>query len=566
MIMKKTKRIDLSEKRLAHIADKHYNEGEFISALRFAYSQYDKFGASYEIFERFADIYEGMGLHGSAINWWYRALDIAYKEDLPDIYESLAVNYMNIGNEMSSAFYYKQLVEIDATLPPEVKIEIAQAFAKDKKDNFRVVYPPEQADYSKEIETGSQALKAGNYNYAIRVLSSVAEGSKQYAEAREMCAVAHLLKGETAEAERICKEILEIVPNDVRTLATLCAVYLEQDRKEESKEIALRLNAMSITDMDELYKVATVCCENGLHKEAYEKFCVLEQKMRYDGRMLYFKAVSAYKCGLLTEAKNTLRVLCDIYPDAEVAKFYLRALIEQEETGEPSCEPSYYYHLPQEEREARASVLVEMSKANKDEAELFGMIALQEGYFRWCFDEMDGSDHDLQYLALICAERARADSFMEEVFLDHEVLDVLKIEALRMLYERNEEATWGIVFYNMYKRVHITPIKVGRKKRKAFVCGYARLASKFVLVNAEYGEKLKTAVERLYAVLEASNQLDLAKDDTDIACVAFFVAGLKELGADRNDVIGAFEANAENVDKLLLAYEGNYEERKDEAD
>lgn len=566
MIMKKTKRIDLSEKRLAHLADKYYNEGEFVSALRFAYRQYVEFGESYEIYERFADIYEGMGLHGSAINWWYRALDVAYKEDLPDIYESLAVNYMNIGNETSSAFYYKKLIETDPTLPPQAKVEIAQAFAKDKRDNFRVIYPPEEADYSEEIETGSKALKSGNYDYAIRVLSNVVKGSKQYAEAHEMCAVANLLKGETSEAERLCKEVLETVPDDIRTLATLCAVYLEQERKEESKEIALRLNALEITDADELYKVATVCCENGLHREAYEKFCVLEQKMHYDGRMLYFKAVSAFKCGLLEEAKATLRTLCDIYPDAEVAKYYLRSLNGREREGEEACEPSYYYHLPQEEREARATLLLQMSKASKDEAELLGLISLQEGYFRWCFDEMDGSDHDLQYLALICAEHARADEFISEVFLDHEVLDVLKIETLRMLYERNEETTWGIVFYNMYKRVKLLPVKVGRKKRKIFVRGHARLASKFVLVNEAYGVKLKTAIERLYSVLEASNGLDLAFDETDIACVAFFVSGLKELGADPNDVIGAFEANAERVEKLLLAYEGNYEEIKNEAD
>ncbi len=564
--MRKSKRIDLSEERLARIADKHYNEGDYTSALRFAYSQYDQFGPGDEVFARLADIYEGMGLHGSAINWWYRALDIAYREDLPDIYESLAVNYMNIGNEMSSAYYYKHLVEIDPTLPQEAKIEIAQAFAKDKRNNFRVIYPPEQADYAKEIQAGSQALKTGNYDYAIKILSSVPCGSRDYAEAMEMRAVSNLLKGDTDEAERVCKALLETVPDDTRTLATLSAVYLEQGRTEESKEIALRLNALDLTETDEIYKVATVCCENGLHKEAYEKFCLLEPKMNYDGRMLYFKAVSAFKSGLLKEAKASLTLLCDIYPDAEVAKFYLRSLRQWEDTGTAPIEPTYFYHLPQEEREERASMLVQMSKAPKDEVELFGMLALHDGFFRWCFDEMDGGDHDLQYLALICAERARADEFLSEVLLDHEVLDILKIETLRMLYERNEETTWGMVFYNMYRKVHILSVSVGRKKRKVFINGHARLASKFTLVNEGYGAKLKTAIERLYKVLEAAGLLDLATNDTDVACTAFFVAGLKELGGDRKEILEAFEANAENVDKMIVAYEGNYEERKDEAD
>ena len=52
--------------------------------------------------------------------------------------------------------------------------------------------------------------------------------------------------------------------------------------------------------------MATVCCENDLHDEAYKKFCLLDEKMPYDGRMLYFKAVAAYKSGRIHEAERTL--------------------------------------------------------------------------------------------------------------------------------------------------------------------------------------------------------------------------------------------------------------------
>ena len=103
MEKRKTGRIDLSEKRLARLADKYYNEGDYFSALKFAYKQYEFYGGDGDVFTRFADIYEGMGLHLSAINWLYRLLDIANEQDLPDIYEGLAVNYLNIGNETQSA-------------------------------------------------------------------------------------------------------------------------------------------------------------------------------------------------------------------------------------------------------------------------------------------------------------------------------------------------------------------------------------------------------------------------------------------------------------------------------
>ncbi len=560
----KTMAIDYSRKRLAKLADKFYNEGKYLSALRFAYEELKGYGEDVDVFARFADIYEGMGLHLSAINWFYRFLDVAADEDLPDVYEGLAVNYLNVGNEAASAYYYNKLIDADASLPEETKMDIVDAFSKSKRDLFRFVYPPELADYSKEMERGSKALKHGDSARAIAALSAVAKGSKEYASAQEMQAVAYLLQGETEKAETICVELLKDCPNDVKVLATLAAVYLEQDRKEESRAIALRLYALEQTDTEELYKVATVCCENGLHKEAYEKFCLLEKKMPYDGRMLYFKGVAAFLSGMLDEAERAFDVLCTVYPDAEVAKYYLRALKNREEADdEPLPEPSYFYHLPQEEREERCRMMIQAGKCTGDEAQLFGLLALHDGYFRWAFDEMDGADHDLQYLALATAVHVGADEFVREVLLDCEVLDVLKVETLRMLYERNEDMELGLVLCHIYRDLCLSRIVIGRKKHKRFIEGYAKIASRFVAINDVYGKKLKVAAESLYKALAQNGGLEAIDNTDDLACAIFVLAGLKELGGDLTSVARALDADVERVQALLALATGRGETGSD---
>ena len=118
----KTKKIDLSRKRIAALADKYYNEGKYIPALRLAYKELTTFGVDPDVCVRFADIYEGMGLQGSAINWWFRCLDMSAEEDFPDIYEGLAVNYLNLGNENQAAYYYNKLIDSDDSLPGETKL------------------------------------------------------------------------------------------------------------------------------------------------------------------------------------------------------------------------------------------------------------------------------------------------------------------------------------------------------------------------------------------------------------------------------------------------------------
>lgn len=549
----RVRKIDFSRKHLASLADKYYNEGKFIPALRLAYKELDTYGGDGETFARLSDIYEGMSLQGSAINWWFRFLDIADEEDLPDVYEGLAVNYLAIGNEGQSAYYYNRLIDADDSISDDIKLDIAEAFSHSKQTGFRFVYPPRLADYSKEVNLGAKALKNGDCKRAIAEYEKVEKGAKEYVSAKEMQAVAHLLCDEADKAESICLDLLADYPDNIRVQATLAAVYLEQGRAEKSREIAIKLANETQEDADDLYKVATVCCENEMHEEAYQKFVTLDKKMPFDGRMLYFKAVAAYKSGKIDEAEDTLDSLCTIYPDAEVAKYYLRQIRLYKDGQAEKPELIYFYHLPQEERENRCRTLLRISEAPKDEAQLFGLLALHDGYFRWCFDEMDGADRDLQYLALVTAVHVHADEFIKDVLLDYEVLDVLKIETLRLLLERNEDETLGLVLCNIYKKIRLYAIKIGRKRRKKFIEAYAKIASKFVAVNDTYAKKIKTATENLYRALEDCDSLDLIDNSDDCACAIFLLSGLKELGGNPEFIASAFDANLAKAQVIASA-------------
>lgn len=550
----KVRKIDFSRARLGAMADKYYNEGNFISALKFAHRELNEYGGDGEVFARLADIYEGMQLQGTAIRWWFRFLDVATEEELPDVYESLAVNFLTLGQDSQSAYYYNQLINADEeNLPEDFKMDIAEAFASSKKSKFRFVYPPRLADYSEEIRIGSQALKLGDCDRAIQEFSTIAKGSKQYAQAMEMCAVAHLLKGNAEVAELVCNDLLEIEPDNVRALATLAAVYIEQGRHEESLAIAEQLAKRDSTDAEDLYKMATVCCENGLHEAAYQKFRQLDKKTPYDGRVLYFKGVSAYKSGHVKESIETFSQLCTIYPDAEVAKYYWKQLRRYDEEGGEPPELIYFYHLPQEEREHRCDVLVQVSESSKEDAQLFGVLLLYDGFFDWCFDEMDGEDKELQFLGLVTAIHARADEFVQNKLLDPEVSDVLKLEALRLLYERNEDAEYGLVLCNIYKQITVRRIALGRKRRKKFLEGYAQVASKFAALRDDYGVKIQRAAEALYYALEEYDSLDLIESADDCACTIYMMTGLKELGNNPAAIAEAFGANVDRVKVLLTA-------------
>ena len=550
-------RFDCSKDRLVKLAEKAYGEGRMIPALRFLYDAIGEDGGDINDYLRMGDIYENLGLQTYAIKWLYKALEVCPDEDLPDVYEGLAVNYLNLGNEGASAYYYNRLIGVDDTLTPENKMEIAQAFARDRKDGLRFVWPPKLADFSQEMEEGARSLKAGNCRAAIAAYSQVEKGNKDYVEARRMQAVAELLDGNHLVAEQLCVEILEEKPDDIQTQATLAAVYLEQGRTAESKEIAKRLSMRETTVTEEQYKIATVCCENGMHAEAYASFAKLEEKMPYDGRLLYFKAVAAAKSGHLDVAEKTLDKFCTLYPDAAVGRYYLRATREMLDGGEDTTSSfTYFYAVPKVAKELICQTLISLGKMPSAQASVF---AHAEDFIEdllWCFDEMDGMDQDLQYVALMVAEHVHADDFLRDMLLDFEVADVLKVETLRALYERNEGDTFGVVLCNIYRSLHLERIKIGRKKHKKFLGGYARAASKFALISPSYGGKLKRAAERLYRAVEEADATELFAYEDDIACAIYLSSGLKDLGRDVAQISEAFDADVTRVKLLLMHVEG----------
>ena len=161
----------------------------------------------------------------------------------------------------------------------------------------------------------------------------------------------------------------------------------------------------------------------------------------------------------------------------------------------------------------------------------------------------------MQYLALVSAEHIRADDFIREVLLDDEVLDMLKVEALRMLLERNENRRIGVVLCHIYRKVVLLKIAVGRKKRKRFIEAHAKVASKFIVINDGYGEKIKRATETLYQSLEKLNALDSVQSSDDLACAILVLSEIKEMRGDLQTLANAFDADLERVQMLVTAVE-----------
>ena len=316
----KTLRIDLSEDRLLAIAADYTDNHNYIGALRMLNKNAEINFNAEDSYMLYAEVFDDMGLPEKSVNGWFKYIDYlraSSDADLSEAYEGLAVNYLNLGEEEIAAFWYnKLLAETDAELTPENRQEIINSFIVRRKSPLKIAWPPKLADFSGEMERGIGYMRSGDYEKAVAEFDKVEEGNKSYLTARNYIAMCNIICDRTDEAEQECLNVLKKYPDDVQALTTLAAVKNQQKQQGESVNLANRLLSVGATATEDLYKIATVCCENGMHEQAYGLFCKIEQDLSYDKTVLYFKAVSAYNAGYKAESLEAFEKLLTISPDA----------------------------------------------------------------------------------------------------------------------------------------------------------------------------------------------------------------------------------------------------------
>ena len=277
----KVVRFDLSAETLIGLAEKKLDEKDYVGALRILRKSVEENGATADEYAVFADIYDEMELFENAVNYWFRFLDVCEEDEVVDGYEGLAACFYNMGNERQAIYYYNLMLQ-DKYVSAENNIEMGELFSEPAKKRFRIVYPPEEADYSEELDEGLSALRSGDFAKSDEIFSAVPQGASCYGAARNFYALSKLMQGNAEEAEAVCRARLAEDGEDVSVLATYAAALTELGRKEESRRTAQKLASLPAASADELYKIATVCCENKL----YDDIQSVLQHLINDGKKL----------------------------------------------------------------------------------------------------------------------------------------------------------------------------------------------------------------------------------------------------------------------------------------
>ncbi len=565
---KKILSFDNGEESLLSLARRRMEKGRYTDALTVLHDCKRLHGMSSELYEAYVDVYEELDMYSKCADIWFEYYDYSDgdREYLEDIYEGLIVSFMNMGREMESLIYYKKLIDEfphSEVLNGFMDLPMQEIIKSKQVPPVRIVYPKSDEDYANDVSEGMNALRMNDINSAIRAFSRVDKASKHYLTAGNMLAICHVFNGDAQKGEEMCNEILAEHPDDVNTLATLSAMYNERGEIERSREIALKLCDTKPQNTDELYKIATVALENGLDELATLKLEELSVHLPADKSVAYFLAVALYNTGEYERSRDTLKRITVLYPEAAVAKYYLKELnlaldtVRSGERYERKRIP-YVYRIDDGKRGVHVALLKSLLKVSKSKMD--GVKGELEEVLYWCFDELDGNDIELQIFAMKLAVKFGMEDFVKGILLKHEVNDAVKITALYELVMSNKESYYNVVVSNIIKRVYFPKIKLGRAKRTQFLSVAADLCSRYAFFGDETVYSICYSVEKFYKALAVEELYHSDYTREDLICAVYLYADINGAQNDFNKTVKEFGADTIRVRDLCALVEGDEEE------
>lgn len=548
--------MDLSDDRLISIAADLVDNHNYIGALKMLNKNAGLSGNDEDSLMLYAEIFDDMGLYEKCVNGWFKYMDNSDLIDINECYEGLAMCYMNLGNEHFAAYYYNKLLMETDELDADAREDILRSFLSEGENCLKFAYPPAIADCSEIFKSGIGYMKEGKFELACEVFEKVHEENPKFASARNYIAMCKIISDKTEEAEQECLAILKRKPDDVQALTTLAAVKTEQQKSDEALSLANKLLNLNTTDSDDIYKIATVCCENKLHKQAYDMFCRLGEEYDYDLNVLYFKAISAFNAKMYDESFAAFDKLVTVFPESVTGEYYYKTARKLHEKGEWE-ELGYFYRLPTELRESSLKVLAASAKLPQKYAKKLSSQVDLSSCILWTFDECEGKGGgDLQLLAAQVAVACGKDEIVRDILLNAFIDGRLKMEMLSLIAERNVFDCFGVVICNVYMRVSTQALDLGRVKRKMFIEAYAHLFAHFAILDDDYSLTFATACEELYARLESEGRLGDVKN-TEALCAAIYqLSEVRAADVDGEKIYSFFRTSKSAVDKILYNRRG----------
>lgn len=503
--MEKVIRLEENASTYIKFADKMVAEDNLIGALSMLKSA-RAFNKDLDVLVRIADVYADMGLIEISNRYWYQYMHVAPKEKISMAYEELGINYFYLDNLWATGFYFHKKIETDGFISKEgIDKEIIDFLSGDefKKYAYRVVYPPERADYSLETKSGKRALALGAFNEAVLMLEKIPERARTEENSDDLT-VAYFMSDDLESAEKESRRALSVYGESVWVYCNLSTIYGLKKDKEKSDFYYRKAISLTTGDRIESYKIMTCAIELEDHERVKNCLDKVLDERPYEVAMLFFYGIAYINLGKYSLAVESLKKAY-LLDNSDVIIEYYYQLAKQFESGEGEeklLPLKYEKRLPKKvESRWNARIKYLLDQPQKFVASLKNADNLR--LYRWCL--LYGSESTMRSLAYNLATLGGKTFYKlaHEVLMLPEAGETQKRLMIYLLSMCGYKGKIGVVFGVFYKNYHTKRLACEKDlDNPQFLTAYALTMSKLVFTEIEDVEKIAKVTDKIYANLK----------------------------------------------------------------
>lgn len=545
------------------LADQKAEKGDFLGALRLLFSALN-ISDDYTLYADIADVYAEMGFYDFSNKYWFKYLDLAPKEKWGEVYEELAINYFYMEDLLASSYYFHKKVKIDGFISQDGLSEDIVEFLSesvDKKKFYKIVYPPEKADYSFELNTAKRALVNGDYLTAVKCYASVPKGCKQYFEAVDELSIVYFITGEVDKAIDLTKDLIKEKGETASLLCNLSSMYGYKKDADKSKYYYEKAKSIFDGEKEGLYKLSTCALEQNDTSTAVEFLAKVLFDKPNEVNMNYLYALALANAFDFEKASIYIKKVLLFKPDDAVVRYYEKVFSSKQTSNEYDAvfPLEYIDDLPSSERQKRTRRIDQLFTMETKKVE--GKIKDQS--VRDCLEWgiQKGKEKTVKKCIFILSQikSEYAKKFLKNALIDPEIADETKRAIMYVLIMLGDEKSISATIKGFYMK--IKPRELPCKKDPSgmiFYSGYALCLSRLIFSESSDYDKLAFGTDKVYKKLKDKQP----EFEFDKESLAVLIVNESKINRDKNvaHLCELFGTKKENYQKILSLYEGeNYD-------
>lgn len=503
--MEKVLRLEENVDRYIKLADKMVEKEDLLGALSMLKSA-EKIKSSLQTTIKIADVYADMGLLDISNRYWYKFMHMAPKDKVSMAYEELGINYFYMENLWATGYYFHKKIETDGFISKEgIDNEIIEFLSGDefKKHAYRIVYPPEKADYSLEEKSGKRALALGAFSEAVLMLERIPVASRTQENSDDLV-VAYFMSDDLENAEKESRRALNAYGESVGIYCNLSTIYELKKDSEKSEYYYQKALKLTSGERVEAYKIMTCAIERKDHfmiKECLEK--VIEERP-YEMAMLFFKGIAHVNANEYAEAEKWFKKAYALDTEDLIIEYYydLAKQLNKGEGEEKLLPLAYEKSLPKKiETRWSARIRYLLNQPQKFIASTKNKQTLK--LFKWCL--FYGADSLMRSLCYNLASLTPKlfHKLAMELLMSNEGGETQKRLMVYLLAMSGYKGKVGVVFGVFYRNYNARKVACEKDvDNPKFLTAYSLTMSKLVLSEVEDVDKIAQVSDKVYVALK----------------------------------------------------------------